>query len=107
MDTLVARTIIDQLGGGRFQAMTGARAFVARENGVSFRFPRGPLSGANVCRITLNAFDTYDVEFIAMRGVDSAVKAYREGVYADGLQQTFTAITGKATSLGTTRAVAR
>lgn len=99
--TEIAETILQQLGGNRFIAMTGAKYFGADGNTLSFKFPNR--SGANHCRITLNALDLYDIQFIRIRkvkGVDNlSVTAEHEGIYADQLQAIFTQETGLYTSL--------
>lgn len=61
----IANTILQQLGGGRFVAMTGARQLVAVENGLRFRIGRNG-SKANIVRIVLRGDDTYDMQFIRM-----------------------------------------
>ena len=60
----VATMIRQQLGGGRFEIMTGARDFAASETGLSFRLPRGRCRNkATVVRVALQRRDTYSVEF--------------------------------------------
>lgn len=101
-DMTVARTILEQLGGNKFKVMTGARDFVGGENFLSFKLPTGRTKNkSNYVRVRLNGLDTYDVEFLSLRGMNSSVKAYKEGVYADQLQAVFTRETGLETSLGT------
>ena len=59
----IAKTIMQQLGGNQFVAMTGARQLVAVENGVRFRIGRNA-TRTNVVRITLRGDDTYNMEFM-------------------------------------------
>jgi hypothetical protein len=98
---IVANTILQQLGGNKFIAMTGAKNLGADGNTLSFRFPSR--SGANHCRITLNSLDLYDMQFIRIRKVkgipQSNVTAEHNGIYADQLQTIFTKETGLYTSL--------
>lgn len=101
-DLTVAHTILAQLGGNRFTAMTGAKNFVGSENSLSFRIPGSGFAkdGINAVRITLNGLDLYDVAFSRIRG--GAVKTlYTEtNIYADKLQEVFRLHTGLHTSLG-------
>lgn len=95
----VAQTILEQLGGHRFTAMTGARQFVGDEVGRSLHFS---IPGRRKVRITLGVDDRYTVEVFIMRGIDCkpipGVHAM-EGVYADRLQAVFTELTGLDTHL--------
>lgn len=64
MSTEVAETILKQLGGDRFIAMTGARNFLADGNALRFRLPSNfAKRRINAVRFTLNGTDTYDVVF--------------------------------------------
>lgn len=110
----VARTILEQLGGKRFQVMTGAKNAVALGpdsgapyGGLQFALPtgfsqlNGKPTGINRVIIKLNSSDTYDIEFGGARGTAYTVKATAEGIYADSLREVFTRYTGLDTSLGT------
>lgn len=102
MDTTIASTIIKQLGAYRFQAMTGARDFVALPDGVRFRLPaRFAKSAINIIQIKLTAADDYTVTGFTLRGTTCTQKAEQAGVYADNLRAVFTTMTGLETSLGT------
>ena len=59
----IANTIIKQLGGYRFIAMTGAKNIVAIDDGVRFNIGRNA-SKANVVRIYLRFDDTYTMQFV-------------------------------------------
>ena len=90
--------ILEQLGGNRFRAMTGARDFVW--DGVAQRLTfRLPWPTINMVRVTLNAKDLYDVEFCHYRALKLTVKARATDVYAEDLQRIFTANTGLDTHL--------
>lgn len=95
-----AGEVLRQLGGNRFIAMTGAKQFVKddEKRSISFRIGRNS-EGVNVVRITLNAMDTYDMEFLSVRAGNVKVKSTSDGVYCDGLEQSFTTHTGLYTSL--------
>ncbi|UXI04734.1 hypothetical protein [Photobacterium sp. TY1-4] len=101
----IARTILGQLGGNRFVAMTGARQFVALEApGLQFDLPEdGGFACGGICRIKvrLDPCDTYTVTAFARKGngpVYCEVSS-RPGVYCDMLEGVFTEITGLYTRL--------
>lgn len=98
MSQEIAKEILNQLGGNRFIAMTGSKKFGADKNSLSMKL-RHNKSGANYLRITLNVMDTYDMEFISVRGASRIVKKKLEGIYNDQLQAMFTDVTGLYTSL--------
>ena len=83
-DLTVPKTILEQLGGNDFIALTGATAFISTEDSLTFRAGRNPNSVSHV-RITLTATDLYAVTFFhtgrAPRIVDE--------VYCDILQEVF------------------
>lgn len=94
-----AQTILEQLGGSRFVAMTGARNLLATDKGLQFKIGRGATNKATNVRVTLDASDTYTVEFFAVRGLDVRKVSEHALVYADGLRRLFTAETGMQTGL--------
>lgn len=98
-----AGTIIQQLGGNRFIAMTGAKNFVCgtNDNGNDFAaFKVGRNAGkVSYVRIVLNSMDLYDMEFLNIRNFECKTIAKCEGLYNDMLQDTFTQVTGMYTSL--------
>ena len=97
-DKTAANTILAQLGGNRFIAMTGAKYFTCDDKSLSFQFPNR--SSTNCCRITLNSMDTYDMDFKRVYGIKvTPVKTY-EGIYDTMLQDIFTEQTGLCLSLG-------
>ena len=95
---LIAGTILKQLGGYKFIAMTGAKNFVYMNNKASFKIGRNCMN-VNHVTIELNSMDTYDMEFINIRGPKLTVKSEAKGVYCDMLQEVFTKHTGMNTSL--------
>lgn len=101
----IASTILAQLGGARFRAMTGARDFLAIERGLQFRLPSNfARDGINTVRITLDPSDTYTVRFLEVRGTDVTEHHETSGVYCDGLEDLFTRRTGLDTRLCRPRA---
>lgn len=95
----VAKTILAQLGGNRFIAMTGARDFVGGENRLSFSLPRGAKGGINKVLITLDANDTYTIDFFKYRNLDLKPIGKETNVYCDMLQSIFETHTGLYTRL--------
>ena len=95
----VAQSILSQLGGKRFCAMTGASQFVASDNMLKFKIGRGATNKATHVRVTLDESDTYTVEFFSIRGVNVKKIISHEMVYADQLCSVFTAQTGMDVSL--------
>lgn len=98
---MVGQTILQQLGGGRFVAMTGARGFVGGEYSLAFVLPRFAGLRINRVRITLMANDTYVVQFLRVTKSKCESIATHTDVYAESLRDVFTRATGLATSLGT------
>jgi hypothetical protein len=98
MDTC-ATTILAQLGGNKFLAMTGAKNLVYGENSLTLKIGRGARNGITHLCVTLDADDTYTVQFHRVRGVKVALVEEISGVYADSLQELFTDRTGFATRL--------
>lgn len=95
----IAQTILAQLGGGRFQAMTGARHFIDTGKGLTFQVPMTTTRNrCNAVRITLEN-DLYEVEFIRMSKFSAKTLSKFENVYADRLQSIFTDQTGLDTHL--------
>jgi hypothetical protein len=100
----IARTIIDQLGGNRFVAMTGARNFIAGEAQLFFALPKFTGVAVNRVRITLMPSDTYRVEFYRATTRNHAPVLENlttaSDVYAEDLQEVFSEHTGLLTRLG-------
>ncbi len=93
----IANTILQQLGGRKFQAMTGARQFVALESGLRFKLPGGGgfcRNGINCVSITLDPSDTYTVAFYRNRGMTVTTVSEHHDIYFDQLQGVFRAETG-------------
>lgn len=100
----VAQTILQQLGGNRFLAMTGAKDLMSSPHGLSFKIKgKAPGSGRPIThvRITLNTNDLYIVE--ARRWSASSLTMFTVSrttdVWADMLGEVFTDATGLYTRL--------
>jgi len=99
----VAKTILEQLGGNRFIAMTGAKNLLGAEDNLSFKLPANfAKDGINTVVITLDASDTYRLKFVKLGRAPkfsiTLVKEY-EGIYCDQLREIFEKTTGLRTSL--------
>lgn len=98
----VAQTILAQLGGNRFVAMTGAKNLVALESGFQFDLPRAALAGINRVQVEYEtATDTYTVIAwkINSRAFTFDEKGRVSAVYSEDLQRIFTLLTGLATCI--------
>lgn len=106
----VAETILHQLGGGRFVAMTGVYNLCSHEDTLSMSLPRNK-SRANQLHIQYTPDDFYTMKFIYYRPPRlvkkslillpeelSYISVY-EGLYCDQLCDLFTEVTGLYTSL--------
>jgi len=91
-----ATQTLNQLGGNKFIAMTGATCFSDNET-LIVKFKGSRI--ANIMYVTLNSMDTYDVKICKFRGMD--VKTIKEvsGAYSDMLRNIFESTTGLRTSL--------
>ena len=88
---MVAREILNQLGGNRFAVMTGARNFVDGGDFLMFTIPRG-----RKVKVRLNGRDLYDVTVgkVDRKTLEFKALAEMEDVYCDQLEDVFTALTG-------------
>lgn len=98
----IADDIFRQLGGNRFVMMTGAKNIAGGRNHLQFKLPKAKDS-INFVKITLNGWDTYDIEFGRTRMIKGEY-TYKvvhsvEGIYNDQLQEIFTRYTGLYTKL--------
>lgn len=100
MKNEVAQTILSQLGGNRFIAMTGCKDFVGSDDTLTFKLPR-KINGISHFSITLDVNDLYRVEarrWNAKR-LDYTIVAVHSDVYADQLRTIFENETGLITRL--------
>lgn len=100
----ISKTILQQLGGGRFITMTGARDLFAIDSGLQFKLPsRFAKDGINFVKIELAESDTYTMTFgkvFSSKGMPDYKELCVEPlVYADALQATFTSCTGLDTHI--------
>lgn len=97
----VAATILEQLGGMRFVAMTGSHSF-SHDTDLALTFKtRRAKQGIMAVKISLNGDDTYKMRFLSQNKKTYEVKdvAVHDGIYFDDLQPLFTKETGLYTHL--------
>ena len=99
-DIAIAQTMLNHLGGKRLQLMTGAYGFSydRDERTLKFRF-QGSLI-ANCIKITLDADNTYSLEFWLIQGTNCTLAEQYDEVYFDQLIDIFESTTGLALRLG-------
>src|SRR5271157_4247800 len=94
----IATTILEQLGGGRFKRMTGAKNFSAIstkqgvEGGLSFRLPGAGgfcKDSINYVSVELTPMDEYVMTFGRVRGSDYKVVSMFRDLQQDQLCATF------------------
>jgi hypothetical protein len=97
----IPETILSQLGGKRFIAMTGARNFTADgERKLMFSIPRR-MAKNGIVKVTINLdwCDTYTIKFYRFDGFNVVLVAEYNDVYFDQLQDLFTQETGLYTTI--------
>lgn len=88
-----------QLGGRQFVAMTGAKNITSHQGALSFKLPQRPGNKVTYVKITLEATDTYTLEFGRIRKFNYTKVAEATDVYAQDLRARFTEHTGLHTNL--------
>jgi hypothetical protein len=89
-DMTIANTIRNQLGGRRFDLMTGAKDYVGGERFLQFKV------GRKVIKVTLTDWDLYTFQVFSSKGT---LQSTVDMVYADRLRSVFTEATGLHTSI--------
>lgn len=97
----IAQTILNQLGGNQFIAMTGGHSFTTERGSDCLTFKFKGSRKSNTCRVVLNGLDLYDVDFFKFSPKTFACpKTYSiGGIYADQLRSVFEDHTGLFTNL--------
>lgn len=87
----IAQEILNQLGGNRFIAMTGAKNLLNGGTYLQFDLGRG-----KKVRVNLDPSDTYTVTLYKWnaRALECKTVAERSDVYAENLREVFTDLTG-------------
>ena len=97
MSTEVGKTILQQLGGQRFITMTGARNFIAHEDGLSFRLPNS--QGRKLLQDHAHPGGSLHNEVHPHPWIESDESSSLTDLDAEDLQSTFTRSTGLDTHL--------
>ena len=97
---MIAKTILEQIGGRRFAAMTGSKDFTDMGNGLRMSLARNKTSANRLdiilrrrCRPLQYAFLPQDVQQKDIREQDKDIETH-EGIYCDMLEEMFTMVTG-------------
>lgn len=100
----IANTILSQLGGGRFAAMTGAKNFLAKPKALQFSLPaRFAQNKATIVEVALDeAHDLYVLRFykFSRAKLSSELIEQIDMIHVEDLRRIFTDRTGLETSLG-------
>ena len=97
---MIAKTILQQIGGKRFTAMTGSRDFIDMGNGLRMSLARNKTSANRLDIIYDAGLDLYNMRFyrrtFSKKTFESRTKDIEthEGIYCDMLEEMFTMVTG-------------
>ena len=95
----IAATILQQLGGNKFIAMTGAKNLGFTNKGLQMKIGRNSKGVTHVIIDLDRGKDLYNIEFVKVRGMKRTTVKKLKGIYADQLRNIFTKYTGLRTSL--------
>ena len=95
----IAQTILQQLGGNKFIAMTGAKNLGFTNKGIQMKIGRNAKGVTHVIIDLDRGKDLYNIEFVKIRGAKRTTVKKLKGVYADQLGNIFTKYTGLRTRL--------
>ena len=95
----IAKTILQQLGGNKFIAMTGAKNLGFTGKGISMKIGKNAKGVTHVTIDLDRGKDLYNIEFIKIRGPKRTTVKKLKGIYADQLKKSFTQYTGLRVSL--------
>lgn len=99
MSNQVALTILNQLGGRLFVAMTGATCLSDKDSLIVKLPSRFSPTGINHLTVKLTEDDLYTMTFGKVRGLKYTVVSEFSGVYWDQLQEIFARETGLECSI--------
>ena len=89
-----AKTLLKQLGGNKFLAMTGAKDFGIGSDGLHFKIGRNSKSISHVVIDYKRGKDLYEMKFLRVRAGKIKVIKKVDNVYFDQLGKIFTRYTG-------------
>ena len=93
---MIAKTILEQIGGRRFAAMTGSKDFTDMGNGLRMSLARNKTSANRLDIIYDGGADLYNMRFyrktFSKKTFESRTKDIEthEGIYCDMLEEMFT-----------------
>ena len=90
----IAKTILQQLGGNKFIAMTGAKNLGFTDKGLQMKIGRNSKGGTHVIIELDRGKDLYNIEFVQVRNFKRKTIKKLKGIYADQLGEIFTRYTG-------------
>ncbi|RGZ75941.1 hypothetical protein DW973_16905 [Parabacteroides merdae] len=97
---MIAKTILEQIGGRRFIAMPGSKNFIDMGNGLRMSLARNKTSANRLDIIYDGGTDLYNMRFyrktFSKKIFESKTKDIEthEGIYCDMLEEMFTMVTG-------------
>ena len=97
---MIAKTILEQIGGRRFAAMTGSKDFTDMGNGLRMSLARNKTSANRLDIIYDGGADLYNMRFyrrtFSKKTFECRTKDIEthEGIYCDMLEEMFTMVTG-------------
>ena len=98
--SMIAKTILEQIGGRRFAAMTGSKDFIDMGNGLRMSLARSKTSANRLDIIYDAGLDLYNMRFyrktFSKKTFECKTKDIEthEGIYCDMLEEMFTMVTG-------------
>ena len=90
----IAKTILQQLGGNKFIAMTGAKNLGFTDKGLQMKIGRNAKGVTHVIIELDRGKDLYNIEFVQVRNFKRKTIKKLKGIYADQLGEIFTRYTG-------------
>ena len=90
----IAKTILQQLGGNKFIAMTGAKNLGFTDKGLQMQIGRNSKGVTHVIIELDRGKDLYNIEFVQVRKFKRKTIKKLKGIYADQLGEIFTRYTG-------------
>ena len=97
---MIAKTILQQIGGRRFAVMTGSKDFIDMGNGLRMSLARNKTSANRLDIIYDAGLDLYNMRFyrktFSKKTFECKTKDIEthEGIYCDMLEEMFTMVTG-------------
>ena len=102
---MIAKTILQQIGGNRFATMTGSKDFIDLGNGLRMNLSRNKTSANRLDILLDEETDSYIMKFYRHTfskktfEVTNKDVVRHEGIYCDMLEDMFSEVTGLVTRL--------